>query len=185
VAVLGFYNWVLQLGDDALLIWHQDLDFDDGRSAPITFSVFRPRESSVLAADLESICASMDADRQPAVYGSDPGTLFSLDTTEAGHSVSAPFPDEMRDMKELLLWCHSSGVQRPDPHGANNVALIVARPAESTYHLYPQDWFNISDVDFGYQWVTRVMRDSRTGRVHGEGIRISPFMLDASLRALA
>ena len=39
-------------------------------------------------------------------------------------------------------------------------------------------------VDLGYQWVTRVAGEQVTGCIHGDGIRISPFTLDETLRNL-
>ena len=63
-----------------------------------------------------------------------------------------------------------------------DLALMVACPRECTVQLYGQDWFNGGGLDYGYQWVTRVARDPKTGKVRGEGIRISPFVLDTSLR---
>jgi len=66
-----------------------------------------------------------------------------------------------------------------------DLALLVAHPRTSSYRLYSQDWFNSLDLDFGYQWVTRVARHPETGRVHGDGIRIHPFVLDDLLRGLA
>ncbi len=50
--------------------------------------------------------------------------------------------------------------------------------------VFPQDWWNRADLDFGYQWVTRVARDPKTGKIVGEGIRIQPFVLDSSCREL-
>ena len=81
------------------------------------------------------------------------------------------------------MLCRSSaaGAEGPDH---SNLTLIVARPADGSYTLYPQDWFNAGGFDYGYEWVTRVARDPRTGKVHGDGIRIGPFVLDATLRHL-
>ena len=67
--------------------------------------------------------------------------------------------------------------------GRGNLALMHLNPVQGTLQLYPQDWFNDAPIDFGYQWVTRVARDPKTGRIHGDGIRIDPFTLDMSMRA--
>jgi hypothetical protein len=63
----------------------------------------------------------------------------------------------------------------------NNLTLMVASPRTSTFQLYSQEWFNHAGLDNGYQWITRVVRDRKTGKIHLEGIRIAPFMLNASL----
>jgi hypothetical protein len=49
-----------------------------------------------------------------------------------------------------------------------------------TIFVMPQRWWNNSDADFGYQWITRVAREHISGLIVGDGIRISPFVLDAS-----
>jgi hypothetical protein len=46
--------------------------------------------------------------------------------------------------------------------------------------VLPQKWFNGGKYDFGYQWITRVQRDPRTGQIVGEGIRLGNFLLDRS-----
>ena len=80
-----------------------------------------------------------------------------------------------------MILCHSSAVEATPTSELNNLALLVARLSAGTYELFPQDWFNSANLD-GYQWVTRVARDPQTGRIHGDGIRISPFVLDDTLR---
>jgi len=98
--------------------------------------------------------------------------------------IAHAFADSVRGIEEVLILCHSSAIRTPDS-GHSNLALAVVRPNKSTYKLYPQDWFNDAGFDHGYQWVTRVVRNPSTGQIHGEGIRIGPFVLDASLNRLA
>jgi len=108
-----------------------------------------------------------------------------LKTDLTDEDISADFPKEIQAVDELLILCDSSAIA-PREDGINaNLALLVAKPRQSIYQLYPQDWFNSSDLDFGYQWITRVARDPQTGRVHGERFRPKPFELDESLRQLA
>jgi hypothetical protein len=46
--------------------------------------------------------------------------------------------------------------------------------------VLPQRWFNEGSYDFGYQWITRVQREQKTGQIVGEGIRLGNFRLDPS-----
>jgi hypothetical protein len=46
--------------------------------------------------------------------------------------------------------------------------------------VLPQRWWSEGDADFGYQWITRVAVEPTSGLIIGDGIRISPFVLDAS-----
>lgn len=59
---------------------------------------------------------------------------------------------------------------------------MVFKPKQDLVFIYPQDWFNKADYDFGYEWITRVARDPKSGYIRGEGIRISDFILDDSNR---
>jgi hypothetical protein len=36
------------------------------------------------------------------------------------------------------------------------VAIFAFSWAKSQVEVFPQDWFNTGDYDFGYQWITRV-----------------------------
>jgi hypothetical protein len=81
-----------------------------------------------------------------------------------------------------LILCHSSAIEESPRGERSNLALLVAKPRTGIYELYPQDWFNSAGLDYGYQWVTRVARDPKSGRIHGEGFRIRPFVLDDTLR---
>lgn len=47
--------------------------------------------------------------------------------------------------------------------------------------IFPQDWFNLGNYDFGYQWITRVARQ-KDGSIVGDGIRLGTFELDATNR---
>jgi len=105
---------------------------------------------------------------------------MSLNTGVIGEDITAAFPKELQTLEELLILCNSSAVSRPEGMSAG-LALLVARPRQGIFRIYPQDWFNDADLDFGYQWVTRVARDPETGRVFGEGFRIAPFELDDTL----
>lgn len=92
------------------------------------------------------------------------------------------FPEPLRHLPELLILCASSGIRSEPGADRGNLALLVASPRDGAFEVFPQDWFNDGGFDYGCEWVTRVARDPRTGRIHGEGIRIEPFVLDDTLR---
>ncbi|RZJ98248.1 MAG: hypothetical protein EOO46_25125 [Flavobacterium sp.] len=55
---------------------------------------------------------------------------------------------------------------------------------EGKISLFPQDWFNKSNADFGYQWLTRVIRNPKNNSIIGQGIRIDNFELDETNKEL-
>lgn len=55
--------------------------------------------------------------------------------------------------------------------------LWTISPSAQSIAVVSQDWFNHGSFDFGYQWVTRIARESVSRDIVGDGIRISPFLL--------
>lgn len=183
VLILDFYNYVLPLDPDTLLVWHQ-AHVEEGPTAPVVLRVLRLSSLRPLEADIEALCRSMREREEPLVASGPPVCEHGLPTTVAGEPRRLSFPEPLDRLEELLILCHSSGVEDMPNWERHDLALLAASPREGRFELYPQDWFNHGDYDYEYQWVTRVARDPRTDRIHGDGIRISPFVLDESLRGI-
>lgn len=183
VAILGFYNYVMLLDEETFVVWHQQY-VESGKTAPVLMTVLRPSALPPLLGKLESVYKLMDEQKISLHYGGEALSVASIATSEALELCDVLFPPEVRHIPELLVLCHSSVAEATPSWESGDLALMVASPPDSTVRLYAQDWFNKGGMDFGYQWVTRVARDPKTRRVHGEGVRISPFILDSSLRQL-
>lgn len=56
---------------------------------------------------------------------------------------------------------------------------IQKGPAAGSCRLkvLPLKWFTGDTFDLGYQWITRTARDAKTGKIIGDGIRVTPFIL--------
>jgi hypothetical protein len=182
VAIFDFHNYVSVLNERYLVVWHQQ-HVQSGPTAPVRIIVLDTHELTLIDKDLESACRFMTENKIPLLYNGATLTSLELDTSVADRTLSAAFPEPLAGMQELLILCHSSGVDPEPSWERSNLALLVANPSISSYKLYPQDWFNTANLDYGYQWVTRVVRDPHTQQVHGEGIRIAPFTLDKTLRS--
>lgn len=181
VLILDFHNYVSCVDSETILVWHQRF-VDSGPTPPVVMRIFRLADLRPVEGDLEALCESMRRAEAPFAASGRPLCECSIPTTVANERRELVFPKQLCHIEELLILCHSSGVEDSSTWERSNLALLVARPGDGTYQLFPQDWFNSAGLDYGYQWVTRVARDPRTGRIHGEGVRISPFVLDESLR---
>lgn len=183
VAILGLYNYAMTLNESTLVIWHQSRK-KMGRTAPVRLLVIQPGSLSPLDSNLNLLYKRMNAENLPLLVGGKAQAEIKLSTVNVEDDLSAEFPPELQARDELLILCKTSAKGVPTARQGRNLALLVARPKQGRYRLYPQDWYNTGACDPMYQWVARVARNPRTGRVHGEGIQISPFVLDASLRRL-
>ena len=179
VALLGFQNYVKVLDPETLLIWFQRPRRPVDPTYPVELLIVKPHELDPLYGDLDFF--AFREGQGPIVLGGDPVAHTELATTQVDEDLHAEFPPQLQACEELLILCSSSAIGN-EPGWAGDLALLVAMPGESAYKLYPQDWYNHSGTDFGYQWVARVARDAKTGRIHGDGVRIGAFVLDDSLR---
>ncbi len=182
-AILGFQNYVLPLSNGRVIVWHQRVA-QSGPTEPVVLTVLQTQQLSPLSGSESGLCKMMKERDLPLLYDGEPEYVLRLDTT-APRQDNIEFPEPLSDLDELLILCHSSHAQAEPSWETSNLALLIARPRLGRIEIYPQDWFNTGGLDYGYQWVTRVARDPHTGRIHGEGIRISSFVLNEDLRSLS
>lgn len=180
VMLVDLYNYVAALDSDALLIWHQQ--HSQNPSAPVVLRAYRYSDLSALNTPVEELCALMRARRLPVLTDCPPMFECAWPTIMVDEPIEVQIPEQLKHRDEVLILCYSSAIQPGPEAGHGNLPLMVVTPAHGHIKLYPQDWFNNGQVDLGYQWVTRVARDPRTQGVRGDGIRISPFLLDETLR---
>jgi hypothetical protein len=178
LAVVNFGCYLQQLPSGTVILWHHERgDAVDARlrNPSIRFVAFDPALLTPIA-NLKMACESLDG-RHDEVYLPS-GVLAETRVSAAlpAGSYDHVFPDVMREAAELLV------LAVPE---LDRLALYVIDPVEDRIDVYPQDWFNQANLDYGYQWVTRVAREPTTGRIQGEGVRIDRFVLDATYRRLA
>jgi hypothetical protein len=96
---------------------------------------------------------------------------------EAGlHPVSIPY-DWSRFGETLVLADHAD----VSDHNKMARAIFAFAWGRRQVEVFPQDWYNTGDYDFGYQWITRVDRRS-DGSIVGSGVRLGNFELDETNR---
>ena len=62
----------------------------------------------------------------------------------------------------------------------NPFCILIIRSKKKEIEVISVDWFNTSEWDLNYQWITRIARDSKTQKFLAEGFRIGIFRLDKS-----
>jgi hypothetical protein len=162
------YCYVKSLGKERLLLWHM---------LPSRETQGRVALHILKVSDLEEI-----VDREQALQRVNDESVraFWIGPALAEANVSAAtevecihldLPAHFKELGELILPVHT-----------NPLVVWVIDAENGKLNVYPQDWFNQGDIDRGYQWVTRMARDPRTGRIIGDGIRIGKFVLDETNR---
>jgi len=185
VLLLEFHNYVSMLEGEKLLIWHQ-ASYGSDRPTPAVFiRGFAYSGASTLQGPMEALCREMRSRKLSHLSAEPPFFEVAVPTNVVDRWADLTFPEELHEIEELLILCDSSAIAIDPGADRNNVALMVARPREGRYRLYPQDWFNGGGYDYSFQGIARFARDPESGRVYGDGIRIAPFVLNKSLRRRA
>jgi hypothetical protein len=114
--------------------------------------------------------------KKPFYFASNPVTTIKYFIEPSVKENNFSFPTEFKIFDPFLVAAEYEGLYGGSQEFGNTL-LLEFSPRENRINCYPQDWFNKSNVDLGYQWITRAIRDSN-GVIHGQGIRISDFILD-------
>ena len=171
LAICDFYQFIKPISDESFLHWHQL------NSTSILLSFY---DLNMMSPICDPNITLHEISEKKIGFCANGGLVSSVNilTTDVDNVIELNFPAPINQQDELLILANSPVVQ-----GVGRV-IVIAKPSQGICYIYPQDWFNQGDFDFGYQWITRVARDPETGRIVGDGIRLGQFMLDMSLRNL-
>jgi len=170
--ILDFYDYVRILDDGHVLLWRESTEAGSRR---IIFDSFLLASLKIVSDPIRIAFDIREKKLGAAPLPSSDHWEFCSLLEPGRHRFSIPH-DWSRFEETLVL--------------ADHLETTVNTPARAIFafdwnsHLvqvFPQDWFNSGDYDFGYQWITRAWRRS-DGAIMGEGIRLGSFELDRTNR---
>lgn len=180
------YCYVLPMGGSTILIWYEmsSRDTRAGNHKTMMFRIIDVDRLRIIE-DIPAVCDRLRShDEHVSLESGDRACqAISTSLTDGQHRIS--FPSPFQQLNELLVLAHSTAPPPAERHLLMHLRIWAIQPAAGTIEVIPQDWYNDSDIDFGYQWVTRLARDPHSRRIIGEGFRIDPFELDDSGRKYA
>ena len=187
--VVDFHCYVRPLTAPRFLIWHPEGGgggAENTASTSVRFRVFDADELTPIT-DIDAAVAAMRPTGQIVAHRGREIASAVVPTSIPDGRNHVAFPDALHELNELLVLAHStSGAVQSNYHDQMHLRLWVIRPREGIVDVIPQDWFNNGNFDFGYQWVTRVARDPKTGRIVGEGVRLpAAFILSRNCRRVS
>jgi len=87
------------------------------------------------------------------------------------------FPRAMHDIPPFLMLVSTRPPDKALPVDTGHLeAIYSVSPRTNEVGVIPLDWWNQGDFDFGYEWISQVVRDPQTGNILGDGFRIFPFL---------
>jgi hypothetical protein len=177
LAIIDFCHYIQFLEKTLFLDWYQPYP-PNPLTFPVEISLYDCNKMKPLSHTTSTFSRMKSKGKN---FLSNGGIIASVNipTTQLERS-SITFPDPIKHIPELFMLAESSAVLS----SKSKTCIILVHPTEGYYEIFPQDWFNMGNYDFGYQWITRVTRDPETKRIIGDGIRLGSFMLDESMRNL-
>jgi hypothetical protein len=171
--VLDFYCYARILDDGAVLLWRESGEKAERR---IVFDCFRLSSLQPVSDPRGTAADIRERKVGVAPLQSSEHWEFSPRLETGVHPLSLPH-DWSRFEETLVLADHG------DANGYDKMAraIFAFDWSKRQVEIFPQDWFNTGDYDFGYQWITRVARRT-DGSIVGDGIRLGRFELDEGNR---
>ena len=169
------YNYIHPSEDKTkFLIWNR-VTKDQSANSIVTINLYDISGFTQVAKSNDAILDFYNSKRFFYFPGKPTATMkYLIEPTKKDQRFA--FPDEFKIFALFLIVAECEGLYN-DSEGLGSTIILELNPKTDTIKCYPQDWFNKSNVDLGYQWITRAIRDSN-GFIHGQGIRISDFILN-------
>jgi hypothetical protein len=182
-AVVDMYCYILAYTDHrSFIIWSRSLG-QDFNPLPI-FMHYYDTDNLKPFAHRDTAILKLKEQRQPFAFSVNPTSKIEVQFNPKEGAMKFDFPAEFKKFKEFIFVTEMPNLYF-NPNPANywhNTTMLDFKADKGWIFNYPQDWFNKSNSDFGYQWITRAIRNPVTNLIYGQGIRIDDFILDDTNR---
>lgn len=186
--VLGLFNAYVYIQPsstgDSFCVWTRSSNVNAGFPT-ITLNLYLTKDLKPFADSNNSIL-QLHADKENSyILNCQPKATISFQLNTDKEAFKIDFPEDFKTFEEFITVSDIPSLYLNGKAEWNNTALVVIKPKDNWVFIYPQDWFNQDEkVDFGYQWITRAIRNTDNNRILGQGIRIDKFELDETNRQI-
>ncbi|MFT3901980.1 MAG: hypothetical protein QM727_02355 [Niabella sp.] len=185
LGVIEIYSYILPSDDNqSFLIWSRSLEKCIGLQ---TITIYYYKTKNLIVFDnKDKAIVETQKRKLHFQFNCKPASVFNFQFNPNNHEQKVEFPEDFKKFKRALLITELDNLYynpKPDMFWHNTTILELQFDTGWIFN-YPQDWFNKSNADFGYQWITRAIRNPKTNLIEGQGIRISDFVLDETGKQL-
>ena len=160
---------------DKFIIWRRS-DKEDTNSCTINISLYATK-------DLQPISKGLIGENK-SIINALPQAQTTLSLSGENLQFKVDLPQEFKEFGEFLIVAEIPRLYTEgQANYSQNTAIISVDTINNLITVYPQDWFNKDGYDYGYQWITRAVRNSQNGKILVSGIRISVYELDETGRS--
>ncbi len=181
--VLGLVNSYIYIKSDEsgskFLVWKRTLENNQ-----VQIHLYETKDLKEIENSEELLLKFKETKANPYYFNCKPAATLTLNLNPSTLENEVECSEDFKDFDEILMLMDIPNLYGEKEENLNNTAIVVLTPKLGTFLIYPQDWFNKSNADFGYQWITRAIRDYKTGLIKIQGMRIDSFTLDKTNRNL-
>jgi hypothetical protein len=182
-ALISMSCYILAADDNkSFLIWNRDLEKTIGLQTVKIFYYELDKLQPIVGRD--KTISQMEREKKKIHFAVEPTAKFEFAFNPKEEAMKFDFPDEFKKFGEFILLTELENLydnSDPDNYWHNTTMLYIKTDSGWVFN-YPQDWFNKSNCDFMYQWITRAIKNPKTNLIHGQGIRLDDFVLDETNR---
>lgn len=173
--ILDFHCYVRILDDGTVLLWRES---GEKAARHIVFDCFRLSSLKHIPEPLTTAGEIRERKLGIAPLPTSEHWEFSPHLQGGVHPLSVPH--DWSRFEETLVLADFGDSNYYDKMAR---AIFAFDWISKQVEVFPQDWFNTGNYDFGYQWITRAARRS-DGSIVGDGIRLGSFELDETNRRI-
>lgn len=187
-SVLGLFNAYVyiqpSLIGDRFCVWRRSSNENEGFPTLI-LNLYLTKDLKPFT-DSNSSILHLLADKEHSYkLNCRPIATISFQVNGDKEAFKVEFPEEFQLFDEFITVLDIPGLYLNGKSEWNNTALVEIKPKHNCVFIYPQDWFNQNEkIDFGYQWITRAVRNPNNNNILIQGIRINEFELDETNRQI-
>lgn len=186
---LGFHCYVKASSLERMVEWHQlwegnttkelEVTLIDTRGLEKVSDDFLDKRAPVNPRSGKRSANGLVVERSPVATARIPSSL-----SVGAHQFD--FPPAMESEVEILALVSSTNadLSAKIPKNRTPKVFYVVTPEAHKIEVAPLDWWYMADHDFGYEWISKLIRDPTNGNIVGAGVRTSPFVLDSKTYGL-
>jgi hypothetical protein len=179
-AVKG-YNYIHPSSDNSMfMIWSRNIK-SDPLNPCITIDLYDVNKLTPIITNRKKLL-DFSKSKKPYFFSDKPIASMQYFIDTSIFETAFAFPEEFKIFNSFMAVIDYDGLY-DDNKEFGNTLMLEFNPKLDTIKHFPQDWFNKSNADFGYVWITRAIRDNNR-LINGQGFRMSDFILDETGREL-
>lgn len=171
------------MANGRFVVQHLEPGNDSAKPRILRLQIYDAKALKPLA-DAEAVARSMKDNGITVAAAHPPLLTFDVPLNLPAGKNRLDFPPSLHEFDELLLLAQSNRSPQGATLGKPTVAVFACAPKAGEVDVIPQDWYNLSDRDFGYEWIQAVVRDPTSKRILCACMRMPHCLLDETGRQI-